>query len=195
MHSARFIILSTYLKKFLTIYLFYFAIFAALLYNYIMKQYFFLIQIVFFLLFGASSSAQTNFLEINKSDNSVFRVEINTLHRITFSGTDMNIRLKSGETTTLGTTAIRSMIFRTSTAVPGLNAQGRIALFPNPATEFICINQPLNDEKDIVILSLTGQQLVQQKIQSRDDRIQIGHLIPGVYILQIDNQFVKFTKR
>lgn len=64
----------------------------------------------------------------------------------------------------------------------------KLILFPNPSHDEIFVNL----DGDFQIVDLTGQ--VRLKGNSVNGLINVSELIPGMYILNIDNQFVKFIK-
>jgi hypothetical protein len=145
-------------------------------------------------LFSQSAGAQNSFLEINKTDNSVYRIELSGFNKITFSGTDMKINLKSGEINTIATTAIRTMIFKNSTGVNSAQSSS-LKVYPNPAKENIRFSQLNSDNANIAVLSLTGQLLISQTLSSADESVSVKNLEPGIYFVMIENQLIRFVKQ
>ncbi len=66
-----------------------------------------------------------------------------------------------------------------------------IALYPNPATNFITLEGVTGE---IVITYITGQP-VMKKIVSQKENVDISHLASGMYILKSKDQVIKFTKK
>lgn len=69
-------------------------------------------------------------------------------------------------------------------------------LYPTPATNFLnisiySISQAVHD---VTIFDTKGSRLIDLKLKNGDQTIDISSLKPGIFIIQIDNQYAKFIK-
>ncbi|MFH1052189.1 MAG: YCF48-related protein [bacterium] len=71
-----------------------------------------------------------------------------------------------------------------------LNSNKDFLIYPNPATDFIILNDELVNI-EINIISLTGQVLIRTKNQKR---IDVSFLSSGIYFIKTDNKLFKFVK-
>ncbi|HRP02377.1 MAG TPA: T9SS type A sorting domain-containing protein [Candidatus Kapabacteria bacterium] len=72
-----------------------------------------------------------------------------------------------------------------------------VAIFPNPATDFITINYDNKDNNissPAFIYDILGLQVLQKSFINSNNKIDISHLTPGVYFIKIGNRIEKFVK-
>ncbi len=69
----------------------------------------------------------------------------------------------------------------------------QVALYPNPATDKIFISGIVKS-KEVSIYNLGGQEIVNTKLSNVNSGIQIDKLIPGIYVVKIDNVVFKLVK-
>ena len=67
-----------------------------------------------------------------------------------------------------------------------------IRVFPNPFTDYIIVNSPVDGVA--TIYNLSGNPVLNVAIQSGNNRINTSALPRGVYILQVDNNSVRIVK-
>ena len=146
------------------------------------------------LLIGAGVSAQSPVLEIHRWENNPIKVELNQLGKITFSGTNMNLNLKSGEVTAVPTTSVRNLVFGTVTGLKQTETM-QMKLSPNPAVDHIRLTQINPDAKIVSLYSLSGQMLQQQKVSDQEMIIDVDHLHQGIYFVRAGNEVIKFMKK
>ncbi len=79
--------------------------------------------------------------------------------------------------------------------VPG-NAPVKIAVYPNPATNFISINKDEN-VRDISIFNLVGRKLKTFENVEKDEHYDVSDLPNGMYLVQVidDNKKIITTQR
>lgn len=65
-----------------------------------------------------------------------------------------------------------------------------VYVFPNPVTNFLYI-QGANDSANLLVYDLNGKCLLKET----GSEVDVASLSQGTYILQINNQFVKFIKK
>jgi hypothetical protein len=59
------------------------------------------------------------------------------------------------------------------------------SVYPNPASDFIVLNA--SENADVVLYRLSGQRILQAKISSSRQQLDIHELTPGIYILKVEN--------
>lgn len=80
-----------------------------------------------------------------------------------------------------------------SMSVPDLD-QNNISVTPNPARDFIVFSN-LTEPSLFQIYDLTGKKLIDKKLSTTDNKIDISQLSQGLYIINYNNQLVsKFVK-
>ena len=65
-----------------------------------------------------------------------------------------------------------------------------VYVFPNPVTNFLYV-QGVNDSANLLVYDLNGKCLLKET----GSEVDVASLSQGTYILQINNQFVKFIKK
>ncbi len=161
-----------------------------------MLRNFFLYLLSATLMFSGIVTAQSPVLEIHRWENSPIRVELSQLGRITFSGTNMNLNMKSGEVTAVPASSVRNLMFGTVTGLKPADKEGmKMKLSPNPATDYIRLTQINPDIKLVLLYSLSGQLLQQVQVNDQELVISIDQLHQGIYFVRAGNEVIKFSKR
>lgn len=71
----------------------------------------------------------------------------------------------------------------------------RIAVYPNPAHNFITVEyMDLKNPTDVKIYNVLGQNVLQTNITSQLSTIDLSDLTSGIYLLQVDGRTVRFVK-
>ena len=70
------------------------------------------------------------------------------------------------------------------------NTLPEIAIYPNPATEILYIDNPNHENLAITIMNVLGQNVVEQNISANENHsiIDISHLDSGYYLAKIEGQ-------
>ena len=90
---------------------------------------------------------------------------------------------------------IRKITFLSSVPNTEENTQGNKSyyIYPNPAHNSVWL-QGGNDEKITVsIFSINGQLLLQKELKQNEE-LDIGHLLPGLYLVKANDQTFKLSK-
>jgi hypothetical protein len=156
----------------------------------------FLSLVLVTLIYSGVVVAQSPVLEIHRWDNNPIKVELSQLGRITFSGTNMNLNLKSGEVTAVPTGTVRNLVFGTVTGLKPAGSEGmQMKLSPNPASDFIRLTQINPEVKVVSLFSLSGQMLQQVRVSEQELVIPIDQLHQGIYFVRAGNDVIKFSKK
>lgn len=154
--------------------------------------------IFFAILFSGSLFAQTEVF-IHYLNNTEETYSITENGKIYFSENNLLIKEDSGTAVSIDVSSIRKLIFNnlTDTATPGIfqNATD-IYIYPNPATDYINIACTEHSEPiQVKIFSLSGMLVWQNLNCNPNEAIDISYLPAGLYLLNINNKTIKFSKR
>lgn len=141
------------------------------------------------------AQSQTTILEVFKWDNSKVQVGLADLGKLTFSGTDLVLNMKSGDHTTIPTTSIRNMVFNTVNSVQTPVSVTGMKLYPNPAVDFIRVENLPEGSRQLIIFSLSGQVMQTVQLLEGENQIDIRHFHRGIYLVKVGTQVTKFTKQ
>lgn len=68
-----------------------------------------------------------------------------------------------------------------------IDAPELFEIYPNPASEYILLNNKTEGEIFCAIYTLTGQSVYKNRIYSDQQQIDLSHLVSGSYILEVQN--------
>ncbi|BDD12003.1 hypothetical protein FUAX_44350 (plasmid) [Fulvitalea axinellae] len=80
------------------------------------------------------------------------------------------------------------------TVITGIGSDTRIALYPNPATEFIRLNIP-EGQYSLKVYDRAGNTVFESSDYSADSKLDVQSLTTGIYILKAQNQKNTFALR
>ncbi len=125
-------------------------------------------------------------------------INLSSVQRITFSGSNMLVSKKDGTQSSFTTADVQKLLFglRTvSTNVETTLGSSSITVYPNPAVDVLFV-KGLTSSTRVAVYNLAG--LAQSvPITLLDDGLQlnVSALPQGLYLIQIDNTTYKFQKR
>lgn len=159
-----------------------------------MKKLPVLIMLIF--LISLSVSAQTMQLEIKKWDNTETKIQLSNIQNLVFSGADMQVNLKNANPTVLPKSEVRKMVFSvyTGTTIPG-EVPAELKLYPNPAISSFQLSSLSAQNNLVSVYSISGQVLIQKNITSLDEKIDISDIPSGIYLVKVNDQVLKLTKK
>jgi hypothetical protein len=71
------------------------------------------------------------------------------------------------------------------------NESNQIEVYPNPASEFIKVIIPFEEQTTLNILSMEGKTIKSIPLVSKNNLINIKDLSAGVYLIEISNKTLK----
>ena len=89
---------------------------------------------------------------------------------------------------------IRSHLSGTTNHIPTITAQ-KLFVYPNPAKEELQVTSYELRGENYNIFSVTGQMLMQGKLQGETTTINVSTLANGVYLLRVSGKVEKFVKQ
>jgi len=149
---------------------------------------------IFCLIFSASAYAGTSLNILNQTGTEK-NVNASTLRTITFSGSSLNLNYQNGNTEAVTLSTIRKIYFSSlSTAV--LPAQKvSLILYPNPVSETLCLKNIAEGVSLVSIWHISGRKVLSTTVSSESATIDVSGLASGLYLLKIQNQTLRFSKK
>jgi hypothetical protein len=89
------------------------------------------------------------------------------------------------------TLLVDGMMFSGISSVDGLSEAGiKTTLYPNPTSDFLNVENPLNDAIMADVISLNGQRMATYQIESGLNQINVQNLPSGMYLIRLSNNGV-----
>jgi len=152
---------------------------------------------VIFILFGVGlehMQSQNLSLNIKNSDNSEKSIQLSLLKKITFSGTNLVLNYQSGSFENTHISLIQNLTFSSFTEVRNvIEDTNSIAVYPNPSSNFIFFKNLPEGSFNITVCSMNGMKMM--NVFPVNNRIDISRLTNGIYLIKVNNQILKLSKR
>ncbi len=123
-------------------------------------------------------------------------IKVDETGGIYFSNDTMNI-LSASTASQLNTYAlsnISKVTFSEGSGVSSVLAEGKMILYPNPASTVINIANASDNAQILTITNVKGQTVKTQRYTGKES-INVSNLSKGLYVLNIDGQNLKFEKK
>ncbi len=156
-----------------------------------MKRKVFLASI---LLFGAMSAAKAdNAMTISLYDGNSAIWTVPAVRTLTFGSGQMLVNLADGTQQTVDVATVRKITFNTDggDGVHTIVAGKTVTVYPNPATDYLHINNADPSEK-VTVVGLDGRVWL---TGAASESLFVGDLPAGFYIAKVGNTTVKFRKQ
>jgi hypothetical protein len=154
-----------------------------------MNKKIFLLGVVL-LIAGQFAAAQEWKLITLTADGTETTYALPNVQNIVFKDNSMTVNLKSGDSAA----EITCIRFDQSQGIKTLQLESSILVFPNPVQTNLTVTGVDKDVK-INLLSLKGTLLQSIPAQDKSTNINVSSLSPGLYLLQIGEQVIKFIKQ
>jgi hypothetical protein len=163
-----------------------------------MKQRFLLT--IFLLIAGMGiSMVKAQSLAIKMKDGTEQTIGLNSLEKVTFSTSNLQINLTTGKTESYNLSKIRKINFESiPTGVEDINVNGssqKLSFYPNPVESLIYFRNISTDNSLIKIYRMDGAKVLQSRVSSDNNSLDVSGLDKGFYILTVNNQVSKFIKQ
>ncbi|MDO9152176.1 MAG: T9SS type A sorting domain-containing protein [Paludibacter sp.] len=154
-------------------------------------------SVIIFLLFCAGIfklHAQSN-LSVVFQDGSNEQISIGSINTIKFTNDGMNINMGSGTTSVYTFSSIRKLLFKTVSGVNELlDNTSQIQIYPNPVKLMLYLKNVVDSDLKIKIFRSDGALVFDNILSSAQQCIDVSQLNQGLYVLQVNNQTIKFAK-
>ena len=139
--------------------------------------------------------AQSKVIAIRLSNDAVTRIAVEDLQKITFDENSMRLHLKSGDVSGISLGEIRYFSFEALTGInPAVANAASWTVFPSVVKDQLAFKSLGEGPHNVAVYSLSGQLVLQQRIENADVVLQMNHLQPGLYVVRIENRAIKFIK-
>lgn len=138
--------------------------------------------------------AQNN-LYVNQSAQSQVVYSLSSISRILTQESALLIKTTAGVSDTYTYSNLISLTFSATTSSEFISDKSDLILFPNPAVETIYINGLNSSHSDLKIYNISGGLVYSQKVNSSELQISVESLVPGLYLVRVNNKTIKFSKK
>lgn len=133
---------------------------------------------------------------LSNSDMSPVRIEISSISSIKFNSNRFTVNTKDNTSEKFYFSDVTKITFDNGkTSIETIESTSSASIYPNPAKNNLSI-KGTNEMHgtDIYIYSMTGV-LVAEHSQWKGETIDVSHLNPGVYFVNINSTTLKFVKQ
>ncbi|MDR3704704.1 MAG: T9SS type A sorting domain-containing protein [Paludibacteraceae bacterium] len=117
------------------------------------------------------------------------------VRKITFSGSTMSVVKKDATQSDYTISNVQKLLFGLRTSAINEVSTGSLKAYPNPAKEVLNVDG-ISKVDNLHLYNLTGSELsVSYGLVNNGLQISTGDLSQGLYLLQVNNQTIKFQKR
>lgn len=161
-----------------------------------MKQRLFL---TIFLFIAAVSFVEAQNMAITMKDGTGKAIGLSSLEKVTFSTASLLINQVSGATESYSLSKIRKIYFESvPTGIESETLDGssqKISFFPNPVENDLNFRNIPDGNYTLKIYRMDGSMVLQSRISTDNNSLDVSALNKGFYILTINNQVSKFIKQ
>jgi hypothetical protein len=155
-----------------------------------------LLTTILILFLGIGVAKSQNSLILKFTNSTEKSSTLASLDKITFSGTSIMLNYTNGTVGSFEESTIKNMIFQSVVAgIEPLNVtEGKLNIYPNPASDYISLQNAPDGALSFSIYALDGALLMSSKLSTTDQQIDISALKKGFYMIKVSNQAMKFLK-
>jgi hypothetical protein len=146
------------------------------------------------LIVSVSAKAGTNLNILNQAGTEK-NVNASSLRTITFTGANLNLNYQDGNTEAVAMTTIRKIYFSAIPVALRPIQQATMALYPNPTAESLNLKNLPEGTSTISIWHISGRKVLSTTISSESTSIDVSGLATGLYLVKIQNQTLRFSKK
>ena len=146
--------------------------------------------------FSLFSNAQS--IVVKTIDGTENIKQMTSFNLLTFSNASLVFNSVQGTTEKFSISKIKKIYF--DDVVTGNNEMttndnsAELYIYPNPANSMLYFSDPPEENSLISIYRIDGTRIFQSYSSSAETEIDISYFSPGMYILKINNQALKFRK-
>ena len=143
-------------------------------------------------------AADVQSLVVQAKGGSESAITLSNVQRITFSSGNLLVSKKDGTQSSFTTANVQKLLFglRTVSAISEITtSSSNITVYPNPAVDVLFV-KGLTSSSRVAVYNLTGVAQSVSSTQLADGlQLNVSALPQGFYLLQVNNQTIKFQKR
>jgi hypothetical protein len=136
-------------------------------------------------------NAQETHLFVKQKNETLTSYELPNIAKLTFSNGNMIVERKDGNSSSYSLANIRNLLFDIPNSIVNVRNNNDLSIYPNPANDYIIIDQSLNSGiiSKVEILDIEGKVVLSKQILtgSANDmsRLDISTLKSGVYVCRV----------
>ena len=131
---------------------------------------------------------------IRTGDGQLTRIAVESLQKISFDDTAMQVHLVTGDVTAIPFGALRFFSFESITGVLPAVANANWIVVPTHVDDHFTIKNLAEGQHHVIIFSYAGQIVYEQRIDQWQDGVHVEQLPAGAYLVRIGNRTMKFIK-
>lgn len=135
-------------------------------------------------------------MRVNLANGTQKQIALNQLKTITFGTNALSLNFTDGTSNPYAFSEVETLTF--SGIISGIETlageSGIFSLYPNPAHNLLYLKGVTKGNYPVTIFSPTGSFQMRTRISDPELPINISQLPTGLYLLQINNQVLKFYK-
>lgn len=153
-----------------------------------------LIALLFYLILNNPMLRAQN-LVLKLNDASEIQNLLSEIKKLEFSDNNLLITKNTGIAQTYPINDVQKLYFGTIAKInTDIAVHSAISIFPNPTQQFIEVTGIPVSANSIKIFQTDGKLILQENVTETHKTIDISRLNPGLYIINIQNQSLKFYK-
>lgn len=121
-------------------------------------------------------------------------VELNSLKKITFSGTNLVLNYLGGSNEDIAISTVHKMFFSSYTALNNIQENKSVFIYPNPSSHFISFKNVAESNSQVTVYNINGTQVMNINLSQGAEGVDVSALKRGIYLVKIESQVLKFTK-
>lgn len=142
-------------------------------------------------LFGQVSGNLTLLMK----DGNQKKIAMSTIGKINFASENMFVNYFIGSSDAYALSSIQSIVFNNALGFPKTEFDHRIQLFPNPVINVFTLKNLPDSEISATIFAADGSVVMNLAVASATGQVDVSRLPKGLYLLKVNRQVLKFTKR
>lgn len=137
-----------------------------------------------------------NSLIVRATDATTSSVALSQISRITFSSGNMQVKKTDLSQVVFAVANIQKMSFGIlSASLSVYDRSSDVQFYPNPAVSQIRFRNLAESESyRVVVSSLDGKVLIQQKLSDTNDAVDVQSLSKGIYLVMINGSVLKLIR-
>lgn len=122
--------------------------------------------------------------------------ELSDLQRITFNGSTLNLVSKNESSTPFAISQIQKILFekRANSSIEEVLSAKSIFIYPNPVQDILFV-EGLEINTTVRIFDMNGTLVRNEMVDQARLQLNVSDLPKGIYLLQTENQTVRFIKK
>lgn len=150
--------------------------------------------VALFLMSFGTLQAGSN-LNILKYSGSETFVTASALRTITFSGSNLNLNFQNGNTEAIALSDIRKLFFSPVSSALETVQPDRLNVYPNPVSDRMYLKNIPEGATMATVWNICGRKMLRTTLSAETNSLNVSVLPSGLYLLVVQNQTIRFSKK